>query len=300
MKSSLKIALLSAVILFASNTTAVSAQNLNSTASHNAADQDFHLDKDGNISMYQGKIVQIAGNTFYARYYIGLAYIRMLIKTDTTTKFRRRFGDEIPISEIKEGDTVNVFGSIENGADTISIIGKEIVDFSNQKEITGFKGIIIGNGSTTASFLLKTSDKDIITINTSPTTQIKKGNRILSPDRVQNGDRITNTVGTFDHANKTLEANVLVIYANMNVYNPRNFEGTFKAVTSDNPPTLLFTTEGRDYSVVYRQNTETLTKKRLPVSTKRFVPGDTIRVYGRILEQDEPVIDAEVVRNLDL
>ena len=300
MKFQRKILFLALALSLVLSGATVFAQTQTAIPAHNAADQDFHLDKDGNVSMYQGKIIQIAGTSFYARYYVGLAYIRMIIKTDTNTKFHRRFGDEISIKEIKEGDMVNVFGKIENGADTISIVAQEIVDFSNQKEITSFKGAIAGNGSSTASFILKTSNQGNITVNTNSSTQIRKGNRILTPDRVRSGDRITDTVGTFDHANKTLEANVLVIYTDMNVYKARNFEGIFKSVSGNNPLTLIFATEGKEYSVILKDNAEILSNKRKPALIKRFVSGDTIRIYGAIKEVDEPIIDAEVVRNLDL
>lgn len=302
MKPALKILILTLALSLVFAGASVSAQNQTgvSVLTRNDSDRDFHIDKDGNVSMYQGKIIQVSGTTFYARYYIGLAYIRMIIKTDANTKIRRRFGDEIALKEIKEGDIINVFGKMESGADSISIIAKEIVNFSNQKEITDFKGVITGNGSTTASFILKTLDQNTITINTAPSTQIKKGNRILTLDRVQNGDIIINTVGTFDHTTKTLDANVLVIYTDMSVYKKRNFEGTFKAVSGTNPLTLLFTAEGKEYSVVLKDNAEIMNQKRKSASIKRFVSGDTVRIYGAIREVDEPIIDAEIIRNLNL
>jgi hypothetical protein len=117
---------------------------------------------------------------------------------------------------------------------------------------------------------------------------------------VRAGDQVTDTIGTFDYATRTLDANVVVIYTNMKVYEERNFQGTLKAVSSATPPTFTLNTEGKDYSVITTANTEIMNKQRKAVSTQRFVIGDTIRVYGKIREVDEPIIDAEIVRNLNL
>ncbi|MDO8482373.1 MAG: hypothetical protein Q7S86_00980 [bacterium] len=270
------------------------------TAPQNDAVQDFHIDRDGNIIVRQAKIMQVSGTSFYARYYVGLAFIRILIKTDKTTAVQRRFGDRILISQIEAGDIVNLEGKIENGADSLSIVASKLVNFSNQKEISSFKGTIIGRGSKEGSFTLMTENQSAIQISTGTTTQIRKGSRIITPDLVRNGDRVTDTVGTFDHTSKNLDANVVVIYADMNVYQPRNFEGTLKTVTPGTPTTLILNTEGKDYTVILQNNAEILNKARKSVSIKRYLEGDTVRVYGAVREAEEPIIDVEVVRNVSL
>lgn len=262
--------------------------------------QDFHIDRDGNIKVRQAKIMQVSGNSFYARYYVGLAFIRILIKTDKATEVRRRFGDQILISQIEVGDIVNLEGKIENGADSLSVVASKLVNFSNQKEISSFNGTIIGKGSKEGSFTLMTENQNAIQINTGTTTQIRKGNRIITPELVRNGDRVTDTVGTFDHASKNLEANVVVIYTDMGVYQSRNFEGTLKTLSVGNPTTLVLNTEGKDYTVTLSEKTEILNKARRAVSIKRYLEGDTIRVYGAIRESEEPIIDIELVRNVSL
>ena len=266
----------------------------------NDAVQDFHIDRDGNIKVQQAKIMQVSGNSFYARYYVGLAFIRILIKTDKTTEVRRRFGDRIFINQIEAGDIVNFEGRIENGADSLSIVASKMVNFSNQKEISSFKGTIIGRGSKEGSFTLMTENGNPIQINTGTTTQIRKGNRIIPPELVRNGDRVTDTVGTFDHTSKNLDANVVIIYADMNVYRPRNFEGTLKTITSGSPISLMMNIDGKDYTVVLQNNGEILNKARKAVSIKRYLEGDTLRIYGAIREAEEPIIDIELVRNISL
>ncbi len=261
--------------------------------------QDLHIDKDGNISVRQVKVIQIAGTSFYVRYYVGLAFLRILLKTDTNTKTFRRFGDEIALDQIAAGDTLNIEGKIESGADSLSVISSKITDFSNQKEITSFKGTIAGMGSTTESFILRTRN-DELTIQTGSATQIRKGSRTINPDLVRNGDTVTDVVGTYDHTTKTIDANVVVIYIDKNIFVPRNFEGALKSISSENPPTLNVNTENKDYKVVLTGNTPILNKARKSISIKRYLEGDTIRIYGAIREAEEPIIDAQIVRNISL
>lgn len=261
--------------------------------------QELHIDSQGNIRAGQVKVMLIAGTSIYVRYYVGLAFLRILLKTDTNTKILRKFGDEIPFSQIAVGDILNVEGKIESGADSLTIISNKLVDFSNQKEISSFQGTISGTGTTSGSFILNTK-KGPITIVTGTTTQIKKGNRIITSNLVRNGDTVTDVVGTFDHATNTIDANVVVIYINKNIFIPRNFEGTLTAITSTVPPALLMKIEGKEYSVVLSASTPILNKARTSVSIKRYLEGDTVRIYGAIREAEEPIIDAQIVRNISL
>lgn len=265
----------------------------------NDNEQDFHIDKDGNVTSNQVKVMQISGTTIYTRFNIGLAYIRILVKTDKNTKILRRFGDEIPFSQISTGDIINIEGKVENGSDSLSIVASKIINYSNQKEIAGFRGSIVGTGTTTGSLILQTTNGNI-TIQTGTTTQIRKGNRIINTEQVRNGDSVIDTMGTFDHVTKTLDANVIVIYIDKKIFVPRNFEGVLKNIGNENPPVLVFQTAGKDYKVFLNKDTTILNKAKKPTSLKRYIEGDTIRVYGAIREVDEPIIDAEVVRNVSL
>ncbi|MEK7575460.1 MAG: hypothetical protein AAB511_04515 [Patescibacteria group bacterium] len=268
-------------------------------ASTEEATQDFHMDKDGKIRIRQVKVFQVSGTSFYLRYYVGQAFIRILAKTDTHTKVFRKFGDEIAIDQIVAGDILNIEGEMENGADTLSVVATKITNFSNQKEITGFKGSIVAMGSTTESFILATKSGNV-TLVTGPNTQIKKGSRIIPPNLVKIGDTITDVVGTYDHATRTIDANVVVVYVNKKIFVPRNFEGTLKTIVSSNPASLIVNTEGKDYTVMLTGGTEILNKARKSTSLKRYLENDTVRFYGAIREAEEPIIDAELVRNISL
>ncbi len=277
---------------------AVSAQAIY-TAPTSDTVQDFHIDRDGYAKISQAKVFQVAGTSYFVRYYFGLAFIRMLVKTTDSTKVYRRYGDEITLSQIKDGDIINIEGKVEGGSDSLNIIATKLTNFSNEKQITGFRGIISGTGSIAGSLMLTTENQGIITVLTS-NAQIRKGNRIIGTDLVRNGNKVTDATGTFDHATKTLDANVVVIYTDMDIYKERNFEGTFNSLNGGNPQTISFTTEGKTYTLNLNSNVAIMRKNRNPASLKRFVEGDTIRVFGKIREVEEPIIDTEVIRNLSL
>lgn len=264
------------------------------------SEQNFHIDKDGNVNIRQVKIYQIAGTTFYARYYIGLAFIRMIIKTSVNTKVRRRFGDEISLKEIMAGDTVNVLGKIETGSDSLSVVASDITNFSNQKKITGFTGTVATLNNNASTFVLTNRDQNMITVNVGTTTQIKKGNRIIPLTLVRVGDTIIDASGTYDQATKNLDARVVAVYADMKIFEEKNFQGTLKAVSENNPANLIVVIDGKDYSIVLSDNAQILNKKRQKISFKRFLPGDILRLYGAIQEAEEPIIDAQIVRDMDL
>lgn len=301
MKTSTKILIASAFIAalaFSGHETY--AQTTTYNLPENDSAQDFHIDKDGNVRIRQAKVFQITGTTFYIRYYVGMTFIRVMVKTEASTKVYRRFGDEIKLSQIAVGDLLNIDGKVENGSDNLSVMASKLINFSNQKAISGFSGTITAMGSTTKSFILNAGNQGVITLAIGDSTQIKKGNRTIPADLVRVGDKVTSTVGTFDHATKILDSNVIVIYTDMKVYVKRNFQGTLKTIAAGDRPEMTVNIDGKNYSVIMNANAEVMNKQRAAVSTKRFVVGDTIRIYGNIREVEEPIIDAEIIRNLSL
>ncbi|MSR79031.1 MAG: hypothetical protein EXS59_02700 [Candidatus Taylorbacteria bacterium] len=294
-----KILLLAVAFSLITSFSAVNAQAIYSAPTSETV-QDFHIDSDGYAKISQAKVFQVAGTSYFVRYYFGLAFIRLLVKTTDSTKVYRRYGDEITFSQIKEGDIINIEGKIEGGSDSLNVVATKLTNFSNEKQITGFKGIISGTGSTAGSLMLTTENQGIITVLTS-NAQIRKGTRIIGTDLIRNGNRVTDATGTFDHATKTLDASVVVIYADMSVYKERNFNGIFKSLNAGNPQTINFvTTDGKSYTLNLNSNITIMRKNKNTASLKRFVEGDTIRIFGKIREVEEPIIDTEVIRNLNL
>jgi translation initiation factor IF-1 len=85
------------------------------------------------------------------------------------------------------------------------------------------------------------------------------------------------------------------------MYKPRNFQGALKEIVSTNiPGSIKVMVDGKIYTVKITDKTSILNTVRNKVSLNRFETDDTIRIYGAIREVDEPIIDAEIVRNISL
>src|SRR3989344_3232701 len=71
------------------------------------------IDKDGVTSDSEVRVVQLAGRTFFTRLYWGLAFVRVTVKTNANTKFYRGTGELTNLSEIAEGDFLDITGELE-------------------------------------------------------------------------------------------------------------------------------------------------------------------------------------------
>ena len=87
----------------------------------------------------------------------------------------------------------------------------------------------------------------------------------------------------------------------MSYYKPKNFEGVLEEVVGTTLPTSIKVLIGRtSFLVNLKEKASVLKKNKNLVSLNRFVVGDKVRLYGVIREVDEAIIDADIVRNLNL
>jgi hypothetical protein len=115
------------------------------------------------------------------------------------------------------------------------------------------------------------------------------------------GDTITKASGDYDLPTKTLNANSVTTFVDPLYYKPKNFQGTLKEVLGTTlPASLKVSVDGKIYTVNLTTKTSVWNTLRNSVSLSRYVAGDTVRIYGAIREVDEPIIDAEIVRNISL
>ena len=141
----------------------------------------------------------------------------------------------------------------------------------------------------------------IINVNIGTSTVFTKGNRTLDLNHLKIGDYVKKTSGDYNLSTKTLVAQTVVTYVDMSYYNPKLFEGTLDEISGTTLPTSIKVMIGKkQYVVNINDKTLILNKKREVVVLSRFVVGDHIRLYGTIREVDDPIIDAEVVRNTSL
>jgi hypothetical protein len=265
------------------------------------ANTEVSITSDGSATIFGAKVMQLAGGTFFMRMYWGEAYVRFVVKTNSKTKILRGTGEATNISEIKEGDTLDIRGVLESGSDTLNIIAGSIKNSSVQKKQSSFSGKVISIDLSSNQFTLNSKTDGQITIHTNGSTVFKKGGRELDLEHLKIGDTITKTYGDYNLTTKTLEATNVVTFIDPTFYKPQNFEGKLKSVEGLVAPTqIVLSISGIDYTINIASNTSVLSKNRSTALLNRFVAGDTIRIYGTREEIDAPVIDAEIVRNINL
>ena len=259
------------------------------------------ITKDGGTFVSGAKVMQIAGSTFFARLYWGDTYLRFTIKTGNTTKFLRATGEATDISEINEGDLLDASGILESGGNTLNLVATSVRNSSVQKERSTFSGNVVSVDVSSNKFVLDSGKRGVININVSTSTVFTKGNRTLDLNHLKVGDYVKKIYGDYDLSAKTLVAETVVTYVDMSYYKPKLFEGTLEEISGTTMPTSIKVMSGKiQYVVNINNKALILNKKRETVVLSRFVVGDRVRLYGAIREVDEPIIDAEVVRNISL
>lgn len=265
------------------------------------AGSEVHITKDGLATLTVVKVMQQAGTTFYTRLYWGDSFVRMILKTNSRTKYYRATGEATTINEISEGNSLDVTGELESGTNGLSLIAFTIRNSSVQKEWSTFSGKVSNVDLNVRSLILQTKANGDITVLTSTTTVFTKGSRTLDLEHVKVGDNITKVSGDYDLSTKILVATNINTFVDQNYYKPKLFEGKLVEVTSTTTPiSIKVSLSGVVYTINISDKTVVLNKARNNVSLSRFVAGDNIRIYGAIREVDEPIIDVEVVRNTNL
>ncbi len=261
---------------------------------------EVHITKDGLATITDTKVMQIAGGTLFTRMYWGDSYVRLTVKTDQNTKFYRGTGEVTTLAEVSVGDMLDVTGQL-TGGDVLTLVTSTVKNSSVQKKQTVFSGKVQGVDVASKSFILNDKKIGTITVLSTTTTRFVKGNRTLDLAHVNVGDTITKVAGDYNINTRTLVADSVLTYVDLNMYKPRNFQGSLKEMVVNNVPgSIKMLIEGKVYTINITENTSVLNTARSKVSLNRFETEDTVRVYGAIREVDEPIIDAEVVRNISL
>ena len=173
---------------------------------------EVHISNIGDAVISGTKVMQIAGNTFFTRMYWGDSYVRLTIKTNANTKFYRATGELTTLSEITEGNLLDISGPINSGNDILTITATSVKNQSVQKKQNTFSGKVSGVDLSAGTFTLNTQNYGSVTVKTGTTTQFFKGSRVLDLAHVVVGDTITKTSGDYDIPSKTLQAVVVVTY----------------------------------------------------------------------------------------
>jgi hypothetical protein len=278
--------------------------NTYNPASVGAGNPELHIRTDGTVTLRSARVDQIAGTTLYIGVKWGDLPVRFTMKTGAKTSVTKRYGGSAAVSQISIGDYLDVEGEFFVGSDFFGVEALRVKDWSLQEEAGVFMGAITEVNQT--NFLLRTTQNQTIAVRMASSSTIRKGSISIPFGLLQRGDAILRAAGTYDYATNVLTASELVAFQPKTEFAPRNYDGALKEVRSTQlPATLLVTVSGVDYTVIVSAKTEVLKKNRAAAQLARFVAGDAVRFYGVLREeektlQDARVVDAEVIRNMNL
>lgn len=266
-----------------------------------AISSEIHVASDGKASVTSAKVMQLANNTFFARLYWGDAFMRFTIKTNTKTKFFRATGEPTTIDEIHSGDLLDVVGELESGSNTFNLVATSVKNASVQKEHSVLSGNVAKIDAPLRQFTMYSTAWGPVIVKTSTTTVFTKGNRTLDLEHLRVGDKLTKVTGDYNIATQTMIADSVTTHLDMSQFNPRLFVGKLAEAPSGGGATSIkVVIDNVPYTVALNNKTLIIRENRGAVTLARFVAGDTIRIWGALREVDEPTIDAEVVRNMNL
>jgi hypothetical protein len=261
------------------------------------------ITKDGKATVSSARVMQLAGPTLYTRLYWGDAFVRLLVKGNSFTKVYRSTGEVSSLSEIGEGDLLNMEGTLEPGGTALVLIPTTIKNISDQKKQIVSSGVVTALNLDVSTLIIQTKKYGAITANVGTTTQLIKGSRVVALSKVKTGDIVKQVSGSLDMGSKKLEAAGISIYVDPHLFEPQLHLMQLTGIVMSASSTVTSMTATKDnisYTLIPKSNITFLNKNRASVSPSRFVVGDTIRVWGALEETDVPTIDVEVVRNMNL
>ncbi|MFA5877331.1 MAG: hypothetical protein WC880_03120 [Candidatus Paceibacterota bacterium] len=261
---------------------------------------ELHLNAESVFSAKNLFVIQKSGAVIYTRARWGQTFVRVTVFTDKGTVLTKKYGGSALLSEIKEGDLLNIEGVLAVGADEVVVTAKKVKDLSLQSEPKNLLGTvrsINGNGN---SFVLKNTAFGSTTIAISSSTILKKGVRTIALGEVAVGDKVLSASGVYDYKTNILSATSTEFYQDKTVFNPRNFSGTLKEISGTTLPASLTVVVGNTtYTVFLTEKTLLFNKTKKATSLSRFVVGDSVRFYGKIRQTNLKEIDADVASDLN-
>ncbi len=260
---------------------------------------DIQVREDGTFVGKNIRVMQKADGNLFTRATWSLMYVRITVITAKDTVFLRAYGEPATVSDIKEGDLIDIEGKLSSGEGVLVIKPSKIRNVSLMRADKDFKGkvIVVSAGDQTIS--LTRTDASTTTLKLTATTTISKGVRLIAISDIDAGDSVVSAQGEYDYKTNTLKARKIEVYQDPVVFQGRNFQGTLKALSASTLPTVATVTiEGSDYLVYLPASTTVLNTAKKAAQLARFVVGDTVRIFGTIRPANLKEIDAEVFRDL--
>lgn len=269
-----------------------------------AGNPEIHIKQDATALVRSALVMQVVGNTYYVSVEWAQVPVRFTLRTNDATKVTKRYGGTAAVADLKLGDYVDIEGDFFVGSDFLGVTAKHIKDWSLQEESGSYSGTITEVSA--EALTLKTSENPTMVVRMGASGTITKGAVALPFGRLQKGDKVLRAAGVYDYSRNILTANEIVVLQSQKEFLPRNYEGILKEKRGDTvPATLIVVVGSTEYAVHLAPLTFVAKKNRKPAELARFVAGDKVRFYGALREtektlQDAFVVDAEVVRNMNL
>lgn len=261
---------------------------------------EIHLTPDGAFSAKRIVIVQKAGPNLFTRATWGQAFVRLTVLANKSTVITKNHGEVMTIADLKEGDLLDVDGTLASGADTLLVNPTSIRDISLEQESKTLSGTIASIDRSALSFTLSNKTFGDTKVIMGASTPIGKGARSIAFADLAVGDTVLSASGTYDYTTNVLGAALIQVYQSKAIFTPRNFEGKLKSISGTTLPAMLtVTVGGTDYSVYLTPQSSVLRKSKAPAMLSRFVVGDTVRFYGAIRQTNLSEIDASIVRDME-
>jgi len=268
---------------------------------HAAESGEINISKDGKVSLKNAQVFQRAGTNFYTRIYWGEVFLRVTVVTSADTKIEKRHGEKAAVTDIKEGDYLDIEGKFPSSSDSFIIHATSIVNSSLEKESLETRGTILSVVPDKDEFTMRTHRGTIITVTVNGAA-MKKGIIPIGTAKLKSGDKVTFAAGTYDFSTKVLAASRVDVYQDPGAFAPHNFQGKIKSMEGTTlPTTMVVALTSKEYTVRLSPSTKILKNNKKPTTLSRFQVGDTVRFYGAVREDDLSIVDnVEVMRNFDL
>lgn len=260
---------------------------------------EIHIGTDGKFIGKNIAVYQRASSNLFTRAVWDKSFLRITILMNSTTAITKKHGELATLTEINEGDVIDVEGTLTTASEALILNATKIRNVSLEKESKSFSGKIENINASARTFTLPNSlGKTSVSVPTS--ISITKGKRTISFGELKVGDKVVNAPGIYDYPSNTLTVTALEIYQDTAMFKSKNFEGTLKSLAASTlPTTAVITVAGTDYTVYLNDKASVLNKSRAATSLKRFADGDKVRFYGAIREANFSEIDAEIIRDLN-
>ncbi len=261
---------------------------------------ELHILPSGEFSVKGLSVFQKSGPNLFTRASWGNAFIRVVVLVSSSTAIAKNHGEKAAIDDIKEGQILDVDGTLAASGDNMIVNATRIRNTSLLRESKTISGLVRTIDTEAPSFVLPNASLGTTTVIVGGSIPIKKGARGVAFSDIKVGDKVLSVSGTYDYQTGILAATALEIFQDTAMFKPRNFEGTLKSISGTMlPATFVVTVGGTDYTVFLTKQTSVLKKNRSAATLGRFVVDDAVRFYGAIRQTNFTEIDAEIVRDLN-